>query len=416
MPHEPGVLLAGRYRLDARIASGGMGDVWLATDTVLARQVAVKTLRPDRAVDSQFQTRFEHEAHAMAALHHPGVVDVYDFGREPGNGAYLVMAYVDGQSLDRRIAERGRLTLADTMAVVAQTARALQAVHDAGILHRDVKPANMIIRSDGTVVLVDFGVARSSRSAALTGAGEVIGTADYIAPEQVSKRTLGPGVDVYALGAVAYHCLSGHPPFLGDNPLIVAMQHRNDDPPPLPEDIPPAARSLVTTALAKDPAARFRSAAAMAAAADRAAGAAPGNEETAAFGVLPDGSPDNHRRPQVVLALAALLVLLGAGTAVAFTDPFGWLPRTPNPATSGPSAPSVASSPALSTRPADGGSTRTPARPTRTTRRTPDPTPSTRPPTPTPSPTAPPPTTAPTQAETTEPPPSAAADPDRSEA
>ncbi|HEY0535981.1 MAG TPA: serine/threonine-protein kinase [Actinoplanes sp.] len=264
-------MLGDRYRLDDRIAAGGMGEVWQATDTVLGRDVAVKTLKGDRATDPSFQNRFQHEARAMAVLHHPGVADVYDYGQtSDGGDAYIVMARVRGEPLNQLIASRGRLTPVETMSIVAQAARALEAAHQAGIVHRDVKPSNLIVEPDGTVVLVDFGVARSTQSAALTGAKEVVGTALYIAPEQVSKRTTGPPADVYALGAVAYHCLTGNPPFLGNNPIAVAMQHLQDQPPALAGDIPEPVRVLVTTALAKDPAQRFSSAAAMADAADAA--------------------------------------------------------------------------------------------------------------------------------------------------
>ena len=229
----PGEMIGGRYRLDDRIAAGGMGEVWRATDTVLGRDVAVKTLHAGQAGDPGFQERFRHEARAMAALHHPGIADVYDYGQTgDGADAYIVMARVAGRPLNELIAVRGRLGAAETMSIVAQAGRALDAAHEAGIVHRDVKPGNLIIRSDGTVVLVDFGVARSSESMELTGVREVVGTALYIAPEQVSKQTTGPPADVYALGAVAYHCLAGRPPFLGDNPLAVAMQHVSDEPPP----------------------------------------------------------------------------------------------------------------------------------------------------------------------------------------
>ncbi|GIF03488.1 serine/threonine-protein kinase [Actinoplanes siamensis] len=267
---KPGELLGGRYRLDDRIAAGGMGEVWAATDTVLSRPVAVKTLLGGRGTDPGFLRRFRHEARAMAALRHPGVVAVYDFG-DTEDGAYLVMARVDGQPLNRVLADRGQLSVAETMSVVAQAGRALQAAHDAGIVHRDVKPGNLIIEPDGTVVLVDFGVARSANSVTLTGAREVVGTALYIAPEQVSKRTTGPAADIYALGGVAYHCLTGRPPFLGDNPLAVALQHVTDEPPPLSRDVPRPVRDLIGIALAKEPAERFPSAAAMAAAAEAAA-------------------------------------------------------------------------------------------------------------------------------------------------
>jgi eukaryotic-like serine/threonine-protein kinase len=316
MPH-PGELLGDRYRLDDRIAAGGMGEVWQATDTVLGRDVAVKTLKADRATDPGFQTRFRHEARAMAVLHHPGVADVYDYGQTGDAGdAYIVMARVQGEPLNQLIATRGRLTPVETMSIIAQAARALEAAHQAGIVHRDVKPSNLIVQPDGTVVLVDFGVARSAESAALTGAKEVVGTALYIAPEQVSKQTTGPSADVYALGAVAYHCLTGHPPFVGNNPIAVAMQHLHDPPPALPGDVPETVRVLVATALAKDPDQRFSSAATMADAADAARRvlAGPPDSTTAlaaavdatrlatatALGVDPAVAPDGHGYPSAV--------------------------------------------------------------------------------------------------------------------
>ena len=279
MPY-PGELLGGRYRLDDRIAAGGMGEVWASTDTVLGRSVAVKTLLGGRGTDPGFLSRFRHEAQTMASLRNPGVVAVYDFG-DTDDGAYLVMARVDGQPLNRILADRWQLTVAETMSIVAQAGRALQAAHEAGIVHRDVKPGNLIIEPDGTVVLVDFGVARSANSVTLTGAREVVGTALYIAPEQVSKQVTGPAADIYALGALAYHCLTGQPPFLGDNPLAVALQHVTDEPPPLPRELPRAVRDLVGIALAKDPAERFPSAAAMATAAEHAANLDDDAEATA---------------------------------------------------------------------------------------------------------------------------------------
>jgi eukaryotic-like serine/threonine-protein kinase len=410
MSHHTGELLDGRYRLDDRIARGGMGEVWEGTDVLLNRTVAVKTLNDDRAGDAQFHRRFRHEACAMAALHHPGIADVYDFGKLPGD-PYLVMAYVDGQPLHGLIAERGRLPAADTMAIVAQVAHALQAAHDVGIVHRDVKPGNVIIQPDGTAVLVDFGIAHSTRSAALTGTREVVGTAYYIAPERLSKQTAGPAADVYALGAVAYHCLAGHPPFLGEDTLAVAMQHVREEPPPLPGDVPAAARAVVTTALAKDPAARFRSAAAMATAAEQATGAASKDEQTVPLAhsrLRPGSAPPQpnttvrpRRRVLFVLLLAAL-ALLGASAALALADPFGRDPGSPRPATSAPAAPSGTPSPSESARPVEGGGTGgTPTHsPSRSTGPSPSTTPTRSPGTPTATPT----TTAPTSRPTTTPP------------
>ena len=226
---EPGALLDDRYRLLERIAAGGMGEVWRGTDDLLGRTVAVKLLHRRLVDDAGFGARFRGEARAMAALHHPGVADVYDYGETavPGDddrAVYIVMAWVKGQPLSERIAEAGRLDAATTASVVAQTARALQAVHDAGVVHRDVKPANLVVEPDGHVVLIDFGVAVTEDAAPLTAVNEVVGTALYMAPEQISKQKITPATDIYALGAVAYHCLAGHPPFPGDNALTVALQ------------------------------------------------------------------------------------------------------------------------------------------------------------------------------------------------
>ncbi|BCY13700.1 protein kinase [Actinoplanes sp. L3-i22] len=331
---KPGELLGGRYRLDDRIAAGGMGEVWSATDTVLGRPVAVKTLLGGHGTDPGFLRRFRHEARTMAALRHPGVVAVYDFG-DTEDSAYLVMARVDGQALNRVIADRGQLSVPETMSIVAQAGRALQAAHEAGVVHRDVKPGNLIIEPDGTVVLVDFGVARSANSVTLTGAREVVGTALYIAPEQVSKRTTGPAADIYALGGVAYHCLTGHPPFLGDNPLAVALQHVTDEPPPLSRDVPRAVRDLVGIALAKQPEERFPSAAAMATAAEAAVAESAGLPATSATltglaasaGTLTggQGTADSFGRtgdPRTADGLnrAETAGTAGAGTAGAGTD------------------------------------------------------------------------------------------------
>ncbi|HZN16687.1 MAG TPA: serine/threonine-protein kinase [Micromonosporaceae bacterium] len=264
-----GHLLGERYRLDERLADGGMGDVWRATDQVLGREVAVKLLRPELLAEPGFAARFRAEAQMMAALRHPGVVDVYDYGDDtdrPDGVAYLVMAYVDGQPLSARIAEAGRLGASETMAVVAQAARALHAAHSAGIVHRDVKPANLLVEADGRVVLVDFGVAHSTGTTSHTGLNEVVGTALYMAPEQVTKQALSPATDVYALGAVAYHCLAGRPPFTGDSPVQVALRHLEAEPPPLPDDVPEPVQELVRRAMAKDPADRFPDAAAFVAA------------------------------------------------------------------------------------------------------------------------------------------------------
>src|SRR4051794_13852538 len=265
-----GTTLGGRYKLVDRIAGGGMGDVWRGMDEVLGRTVAGKILLPALLEEPGFAERFRGEARTMATINHPGVVDVYDYGSDPAVGAYLVMEYVEGDALSRTLGRVGRLTTARTMALVAQAADALQAAHDKGIVHRDVKPGNLLVRPNGSLVLTDFGIARSAMVGQLTQAGSVLGTASYISPEQAAGSTASPLSDVYALGVVAYQCLSGRRPFEGDNPIEIAMRHVRDVPPPLPADIPPVVRQFVDRAMAKDPGARFPSASAMGQVARRA--------------------------------------------------------------------------------------------------------------------------------------------------
>ncbi|MET8551197.1 serine/threonine-protein kinase [Micromonospora zamorensis] len=266
-----GQVVGDRYRLVESIASGGMGDVWRAVDETLDRCVAIKMLQPRLVTDAGFGERFRREARAMAALRHPGVAQVYDYGEVSRSGApvlaYIVMECVQGQPLSQRIAEVGRLGVAEAMSVAAQTARALQAAHDAGVVHRDVKPSNLIIEPDGHVVLVDFGVAVTQEAVSLTATNQVVGTALYMAPEQIAKNETSPAIDIYALGAVVYHCLAGRPPHQGETALAVALRHLEEEPPPLPEDVPEAVRRLVATAMAKEPVHRFPTAAAMATAA-----------------------------------------------------------------------------------------------------------------------------------------------------
>ncbi|MFI5936059.1 protein kinase [Actinoplanes sp. NPDC051494] len=267
---SPGVTLGGRYRLDERIAGGGMGDVWRGTDEVLGRTVAVKILLPALLDEPGFAERFRGEARTMATINHPGVVDVYDYGSDQ-QLAFLVMEYVEGDALSRTLSRVGRLTPARTMALVAQAADALQAAHANGIVHRDVKPGNLLVRPNGTLVLTDFGIARSALVGQLTVAGSVLGTASYISPEQASGAVATAASDVYALGVVAYQCLSGHRPFDGATPIEIAMKHVREHPRPLPADIPPSVRAIVDRAMSKDPGARWATASAMAAVARQAA-------------------------------------------------------------------------------------------------------------------------------------------------
>src|SRR4051812_29405423 len=262
-----------------------MGDVWRGTDVVLGRVIAVKVLRTAMLTDPEFAARFYGEARMMAAFRHPGVVEVYDYSAgEAGNEdscAYLVMAFVDGEPLSARLKEQGRLGVAETMSIVSQAADALHAAHENGTVHRDVKPGNLIVKPNGTVILVDFGVARSAAVTSVTALNAIVGTALYMAPEQVAKGNVTPATDIYALGAVAYHCLAGNPPFDGDNALQVALRHLEDDPEPLPPNVvPPAVRELISRAMAKHPDDRFANAAEFAEAALAATGSLDWRNQT----------------------------------------------------------------------------------------------------------------------------------------
>ncbi|WP_406674688.1 protein kinase [Nonomuraea sp. N2-4H] len=307
----PETVLAGRYRLLSRLGSGGHGEVWRARDILLDRVVAVKTVRS--GLDGDAVARFHAEARAMATVEHPGVVGVFDYGIADVDGRrtpYLVMKYLDGEPLHLLLERRGRISAGATLDLVAQTAEALQAAHDNGVVHRDVKPANLIVKADGSVVLTDFGIARAAEGHKLTASGIVLGTATYCAPEQAEGAEPSAAMDVYALGVVAYECLAGRPPFRGENAVAIALQHVHDPPQPLPGDVPAAVAEVVMRALAKDPAARWPSAAAMAAAARALSAQVSGDSpltdgfpvpgqrtETASAASPRDGAPETAARP-----------------------------------------------------------------------------------------------------------------------
>jgi len=274
------MLLGQRYRLRERIAVGGMGEVWRAEDTVLERTVAVKAMLPALLSEPGFAKRFAAEAKTVAALTHPHIVNVHDFGNADlpsgETTAYLVMEFIEGKSLADLIAERGRLDARELMPIIAATAEALQQAHERGIIHRDIKPGNILVRDrDGQAVLTDFGIARSGASGDLTATGSVMGTASYIAPEQAEGTGVLPASDMYSLGVVAFHGLTGHRPFQAENPIELALHHVRTPPPPLPPDIPPGVRAFVERSLVKDPHQRFASATEMAALARVAVDANP---------------------------------------------------------------------------------------------------------------------------------------------
>ena len=259
MTLAPDLTLGDRYQLQHLIAVGGMGEVWRATDTLLGRAVAVKVLKPEYAADPHFLERFRNEARHTASLSHPGIANVFDYG-EVGGKAYLVMELVDGEPLSTVLGRDGRLTPASALDIVGQAALALQAAHEAGVIHRDVKPGNILIRPDGVVKVTDFGIARVVDSAPVTQTGMVVGTAAYLSPEQASGHAITAASDIYSLGVVAYECLSGERPFQADSAVGVAMAHATATPPPLPKDVPPLVADFVLRAMEKDPARRQPSA------------------------------------------------------------------------------------------------------------------------------------------------------------
>ncbi len=250
-------LLAGRYRLTDRIAAGGMGEVWRGIDVLLNRQVAVKLLPSVREGNESSLARFRAEARYAASLSHPGIARVYDYGESSEfGGAYLVMELVDGDPLSAILARNGRLSADATLDIVAQAARALDAAHQAGIIHRDIKPGNILIGSGGTAKITDFGIATALRQAQaihLTQTGMVMGTAMYVSPEQATGAPVTPASDIYSLGVVAFECLAGRPPFTANEPLAIAYAHKHDPVPPLPPDVPPPVVDLVLAMLAKTP-------------------------------------------------------------------------------------------------------------------------------------------------------------------
>jgi serine/threonine-protein kinase len=256
-------VLDGRYALIERIATGGMGEVWRGVDQILGRPVAIKMLASAHAEDPQFRARFRAEARYASSLSHPGITRVFDYGENsPLGGPYLIMELVDGQPLSEILERYGRLDPYVVLDIVTQAARALDTAHQANIVHRDIKPGNLLIKADGTTKITDFGIAKANSLQAvnLTATGIVMGTALYVSPEQATGSPLSGASDVYSLGVVAYECLAGDPPFIADQPLAIAIMHKHDPVPLLPSDVPRPVADLVYAMLAKTPDGRPESA------------------------------------------------------------------------------------------------------------------------------------------------------------
>jgi serine/threonine protein kinase len=247
-----GQLYGERYRLQLRIAIGGMGEVWQAEDELILRQVAIKILKEEYLSDPAFLERFRTEARSAALVEHVGIANIYDYGEDTGS-AYLVMELVPGESMSRLLEREKRLPEAQVLDIVAQTSRALAAAHARGLVHRDIKPGNLLITPDGKVKITDFGIARVGDQVPLTKTGQVMGTVQYLAPEQATGKTSTGATDLYSLGVVAYEALAGKRPFRGENQMAIAMAHINEMPPALSDSIDPRVQNLVLSCLAKKP-------------------------------------------------------------------------------------------------------------------------------------------------------------------
>jgi len=254
--NQPGSLLAGRYRLAARLATGGMGEVWAATDEMLDRQVAAKLVKPEYAGDAVFRQRLHAEAKSAASVRNPHVVEVYDVGEDiAADGqpvSFVIMQLVHGQSVSAALAN-GPFTAAETANLLTQVADALATAHSCGVVHRDIKPANLIRNDSGHITVLDFGIARAADSAALTKTGTMLGTACYLSPEQVDGEPATTASDVYSVGVVAYQCLAGRPPFDAGSDVATALAHRDQSPPELPVGVPGGLADIVMQCLSKPP-------------------------------------------------------------------------------------------------------------------------------------------------------------------
>jgi serine/threonine protein kinase len=307
---EENMLVDGRYRLISRLGSGGMADVWLAQDTQLGRNVALKVLHDRFAQDHQFVERFRREASSAAGLQHPNVVGIFDRGEVDGT-YYIAMQYMEGASL-KELIERG-LTIPQAVAIVRQVLEAAQFAHDNGIVHRDLKPLNVLVNAQGRATVTDFGIARAGHSE-ITQTGSVMGTAQYLSPEQAQGLEVGPASDIYSIGVMLYEALTGRVPFEADSAVAVALKQISEQPLPpssLNPQVSPALDSVVLKALVKDPNGRFSSATEFQRALDEAE-LAPGapleSQQPAASVMPPEESGGWSRRRWIVLAVLGLLI------------------------------------------------------------------------------------------------------------
>ncbi|BDI21242.1 hypothetical protein L3i23_00180 [Herbiconiux sp. L3-i23] len=320
-----------------------MGEVWEATDLVIGRTVAIKILKDEYLGDPGFLERFRAEARHAALVNHEGIANVYDYGEEEGS-AYLVMELVPGEALSTILEREHTLPTGKVLDIVAQTASALQAAHAAGLVHRDIKPGNLLITPDGRVKITDFGIARIADQVPLTATGQVMGTVQYLSPEQASGHPASPATDIYSLGIVAYEALAGRRPFTGESQVAIAMAQINETPPELPLTIAEPVRNLVYACIAKSPSDRPASAANLARAAQALRRGDVAAAAAAVPAILPHGAatPPTEAATQLFPAQGAptqaTTVLpsaaAGAGAAAAAADgenPDGDAPRKRSP-------------------------------------------------------------------------------------
>jgi eukaryotic-like serine/threonine-protein kinase len=328
---RPRRVLADRYEVEELLGQGGMARVFRGTDRVLNRSVAVKVLSPQFAGDDQFVARFRREAQAAAALNHPNIVSVYDTG-DQGDVHYIVMEYVEGRTLRDAIRQEGPILPERASEIAQAVARALSSAHEAGLVHRDIKPGNIMLTRDGEVKVMDFGIARTSTGDTLTQTAAVLGTASYLSPEQAQGVAVDARSDIYSLGCVLYEMLTGRPPFTGDSPVAIAYKHVREDPvhpSNLNPDVPPSLDAVVMKAMAKNPDNRYQTADELRQDLERASAGLPTvatpllladptevvthqPEGTAVMtGVPPDQEPERKRRWWIAVLVILLLAALG---------------------------------------------------------------------------------------------------------
>ena len=319
-------LARGRYAVERVLGHGGMAIVYLARDVELERPVAVKLLADNLAADEAFRERFVREAKVAARLAHPNIVGVFDTGEDEDGRPYIVMEYVDGRTLADVLAERGRLPADEVVRIAVQACAGLERAHDAGLVHRDVKPGNLLLREDGILKIADFGIARAAETTRLTELGTVLGTASYLAPEQAAGKEVTAAADIYSLGVVLYEALTGRPPYNPRSlPELAVQQQRGSITPPreLEPSAPPAVEAAVMRALARAPEQRPASAAELARELD---GGAAAPQLTGGHHAAPDtdatqivAARRRATRPWrwIALAAAALAAAAAVGLVVA---------------------------------------------------------------------------------------------------